>query len=200
MKKHTGDLLWAAAYLALFAFAIYFLFNFKLSQVSGHSMEPTLHDLDVLITRDIDGPEDITAGDLLIFQKEEEFGDDYLVKRVYGVPGDAIQFPSYETHINGTKIEHAYLQTNIAMNLLMDDETIPPNCYFVLGDNRDHSTDSRFFGYARYEDCHQIVVRVFSPPKPVKQAFVQLSETKRMVIEKLSPFIDGKEGSHEQSE
>jgi len=69
----------------------------------------------------------------------------YLLKRIIGVPGDEIEFHDGYVYINGAICdESAYLDKDIETNCDKS-FTVPNNSYFVMGDNREHSTDSRFF-------------------------------------------------------
>lgn len=121
--------------------------------VVGISMTPTLQNDDLLIASKIDyrlhAPE---RGDIIILKSPIDPGRDYI-KRVVGLPGDHILIRDHHVLVNGDVLEEPYVanwmttpdwpQTPDAV----DGEAVPPDMYFVMGDNRDHSSDSRLFGW-----------------------------------------------------
>jgi len=122
--------------------------------VLGSSMMPTLSSGDLLVASKIDyrlhPPE---RGDIVVLQNPGLHSEDYI-KRVVGMPGDHVLIRDGHIYINGSELVEPYvnqpwsltrswLQTPTAS----DGQIVPPDSYFVLGDNRDHSNDSRTFGY-----------------------------------------------------
>lgn len=83
-------------------------------------------------------------GDIVIF----EFPDDnnkLLIKRVIGLPGDKIEGKEGNVYINNVKLdESAYINKAVYTNEF-GPYTVPNNCYFMMGDNREHSLDSRYW-------------------------------------------------------
>ena len=78
-----------------------------------------------------------------------EIGKESYIKRVIGLPGDHVQIYDGKVYINGEELDEPYLQDNVTTNMgryAYSDLIVPENCLFVLGDNRDASTDSRAFG------------------------------------------------------
>lgn len=101
-------------------------------------------------------------GDVVVFHAPksvcfQDFGCDYI-KRVIGVPGDKIRIYTGQVYLNGQVLdETAYIlepqSTNPGNFLKHDQEVIvPENQYFVLGDNRQYSSDSRVWGFIPRED------------------------------------------------
>lgn len=124
---------------------IYVLLNtflVSLANVSGSSMNDAFFDQDdVLIAHSIEG---ITYGDVVVVQVEDE----YFLKRVVGLPGDSVVVTSGEVRINGEALDEPYLSDSqtICYGGNECDVTLNETEYYVLGDNRDNSIDSRDLG------------------------------------------------------
>lgn len=126
--------------------------------VDGPSMEPTLHnDQLFLVDRVSFEQEELKRGDIVVFSLEEE-PDYYYVKRVIGLPGEKLTVDNDGVHLHFAaggeqKLDEPYLQNqtqqteqsywkkSAAKRLFI----VPMDSYFVLGDNRLHSLDSRYF-------------------------------------------------------
>ena len=83
---------------------------------------------------------------MIVFQSKQPGSPD-LVKRIIGIPGDTVEIRQHSVWINGKPLVEPYLNTT---NGGMDDfgpVTVPPGNYFVMGDNRGNSYDSRFWGF-----------------------------------------------------
>lgn len=114
-------------------------FVFTPIKVNGDSMKNTLHDGDIMILNIIGYK---TSGldrfDIVVIKENNEF----IIKRVIGLPGDEVKYKDNKLYINGKKINDKYGIGDT------DDFAVkvPKNKYFVLGDNRENSLDSRYFG------------------------------------------------------
>ncbi len=89
-------------------------------------------------------------GDIIVFEFPEDTSKDFI-KRIVGVPGDVIEIKNKEVFRNGEKLVEPYTQhtdPNIRSGQRdnMPAYTVPEGKYFVMGDNRDESYDSRFWG------------------------------------------------------
>ena len=121
--------------------------------VSGSSMEDTLksHDL-VIINKLVYRIKDIERFDIVVVKQ----GKSKLIKRVIGLPGDTLKFENNILYINGEIVEEPYLrEETLDFSLAKfnyDNDVIPDKCYFVMGDNRDDSLDSRYFGCIEKKD------------------------------------------------
>ena len=133
----------------LVCFGVVFLITHFIGQrtvVSGSSMEDTLSDGDNLIVDKIsyrfNEPERF---DVVVFPPKYE-EDTYYIKRIIGLPGEVVSINSEGTiYINGQVLDEQY-GTDVIMNagLASSEILLGPDEYFVLGDNRNNSTDSRF--------------------------------------------------------
>ncbi|MBR5429608.1 MAG: signal peptidase I [Firmicutes bacterium] len=114
---------------------------FDVTMVEGSSMYPTLKDGDNLITSKItyvfNEPE---RGDIIVLKAPDSPGDDYI-KRVIGLPDDHLKIEDGRVYINDKLLDEPYL--NGIYTEGDEDLIIPSGYYFVMGDNRDESRDSR---------------------------------------------------------
>jgi signal peptidase I, bacterial type len=114
--------------------------------IPSPSMEPALltgdHILVTRIVRSLGGAPG--RGDVVVFRLDGD-GDDLFVKRVVGVPGDRIEIRGSNVFVNGKALEENYLAQHVD-NGSLPSFTMPAGRYFLLGDNREHSLDSRSFG------------------------------------------------------
>ncbi len=130
---------------ALISLAIFFfvyIFLVQPHRVKGDSMMPNFLDGELLLTEKISyrfgKPE---RGDVIVFRAPGKSVD--FIKRVIGLPGESVRIQDGIVYINGTKITEPYETQTTSGNETI---TVPDNQYFVLGDNRGASSDSRSFG------------------------------------------------------
>lgn len=159
LKKVNRDIAFDCVFytiLTLFLAFMFFLTNFWLAtvQVVNVSMNDTLYEGNVLF---LDRLQKVDRFDVIVFKHSET--EDYI-KRVIGLPGDTVYTINYEVYVNGEKIEEDYVRPcdkpgiyngKKITRVLSTLEDVAPitmgdNEYFVMGDNREHSADSREFG------------------------------------------------------
>ena len=121
-------------------------FGFQVARVEGRSMEPTLHDQDRLVVNKLAYQlHDPEVGDVVMVLHPNN-PDQTLVKRVVAAPGDTIAFQAGVVVRNGVAEDHAFVPPEFRQLDERDAVTVPEGYYFVLGDHRNNSTDSRSFG------------------------------------------------------
>ncbi|MBR3229481.1 MAG: signal peptidase I [Bacilli bacterium] len=118
-------------------------------RVDGLSMYSTLNDGDILLLEKYDKA--FKRFDIVVFTN----GEDRLIKRVIGLPGDKIEYKNNKLYINGKYKKEKFLTNNQkTFDFSLEDigyKKIPKDYYFVLGDNRTNSTDSRILGLIKKE-------------------------------------------------
>lgn len=120
--------------------------------VSGDSMKPNLHDGEMLIVRKIGyNSSSIERFDIVVVKE----GEDEIIKRVIGLPGEHISYKSNMLFVNGKLVEQDYkFYDTVDFNLeeICACSSIPEGKYLVLGDNRPVSKDSRTIGLISEKD------------------------------------------------
>ncbi len=139
--------------IAAAIFLVLYIFISRPFQVSGTSMYPNFHDCEYVLTNIIGlhftKP---TRGDVIIFQAPPEPDKDFI-KRVIGLPGDTVRLHNGSVYINNVELnESAYIASSVKTYggaFLVNDASVnvPPQEYFVMGDNREYSSDSREWGF-----------------------------------------------------
>lgn len=129
---------------ALLICVLVFVFVMRIMDVHGTSMVPTLHNGDKVLVSDLFY--EPARGDIVVFKKDGYDDNKALVKRVVAVAGDVvnIDFDRGIVYINGEAAEEDYIDVLTTTKIdFIGPQTVPENCLFVLGDNRNASTDSR---------------------------------------------------------
>ena len=99
----------------------------------------------------------IRRGDIIVFKYPEEPERDFI-KRVIGLPGDTLELKKKRVYINGVMLDEPYVRylvppdeddggSDFDVRVQYGPVTVPPDHYFMMGDNRDNSQDSRYWGF-----------------------------------------------------
>lgn len=113
--------------------------------IPSGSMEPTLQVGDKIIVNKLTNRfKDPERGQIVVFKYPYDTSQDF-VKRIIGLPGETIEIRDSQVYINGQPLEEDYLPEGLVYPDFAP-VTVPEDSYFVLGDNRDNSQDSRMWG------------------------------------------------------
>ncbi len=115
-------------------------------RVNGISMVPTLKDKDYMLLNKIGyRVGKIKRFDIVVV----DYDGEYIIKRVIGLPGDKVEYRNNKLYINGKYVEENYTREDMDnYNITsLGQSTVPKDYYFVLGDNRPVSKDSRIIGF-----------------------------------------------------
>ena len=141
LRSWTRDLAIALG----FALAI-IIFLYQPVKVEGTSMAPLLSDQErIFINKFVYRFEPIDRGDVVVFWYPRDLSKSFI-KRVIGLPGDTVEIRAGSLFINGREMNESYVPASYMDGLSYPPLKIPPGEYFVMGDHRDSSNDSRMFG------------------------------------------------------
>ena len=147
---------------------ILIVFIYQPVKVEGTSMMPTLTDQERIFINKFTyrfGFGSVSRGDTVVFWYPQDTSKSYI-KRVIGVPGDRIRVEGGLVYVNGTPLQESYVPPeNRDSNSWRDGEeqVVPDGRYFVLGDHRNQSSDSRMWGYVPRENIYGKAVFVYWP-------------------------------------
>jgi signal peptidase I len=130
--------------LAISAFIIIFLY--QPVKVEGTSMMPSLEDQErIFVNKFVYRLEPIERGDIVVFRYPRDPSKSYI-KRVIGMAGDRIRIDGGQVYVNGQALDESYVPPEYTDSRSYPESVVPAQSYFVLGDHRSMSNDSRDFG------------------------------------------------------
>jgi signal peptidase I len=144
---------------------IVILFLYQPVKVEGTSMTPALvNDERIFINKFVYrfGLSDIVRGDTIVFWAPEDSSKSYI-KRVIGVPGDVVEIVDGTVILNGQRQEEPYIRAEYRDRMSMTRRLIEAGHYFVLGDHRNSSNDSRSWGTVPRDAIYGKAVFVYWP-------------------------------------
>jgi signal peptidase I len=151
--------IFVVAYILAYGLQNYIFGNFQIQQ---HSMEPTLYENDrVLINRVVYYYSQPQRRDIVILLDPTGSRNDF-VKRVVALPGEVIEIRDGQTYVNNKRVDEFYLSTDLS-NENVGPLRVPDDSYFVMGDNRTVSSDSRRFGPVKRDNILGKVMVVWWP-------------------------------------
>jgi signal peptidase I len=147
--------------IAVSAFIIFFLY--QPVRVEGTSMLPVLEDQDRLfINKMAFHVGEIHRGDVVVFEYPRDHTKSYI-KRVVGLPGDSVRIDRGRVYLNGKALREPYVPARYSDDRSQPEMIIPPAEYFVMGDHRSISSDSRDFGPVDRERIYGKAAFVYWP-------------------------------------
>jgi signal peptidase I len=165
-SRSTGIGLWLRdLFISAVVSVLIITFLYQPVRVEGTSMLPRLEDHDRLfINKFVYHVESIQRSDVVVFHYPRDPEKSYI-KRVIGLPGDRIWIDHGEVWLNGKELNEGYVPDRFRDTRSMAETVIPDDCYFMMGDHRSISSDSREFGPVERDLVYGKAVFVYWPAK-----------------------------------
>jgi signal peptidase I len=144
---------------------ILIVFIYQPVKVEGTSMMPTLTDQERIFINKFTyhyGLGSISRGDMVVFWYPLDTSKSYI-KRIIGVPGDNIRIDAGQVYVNGQQLTEDYVPDEYRDRVSWGPEVVPPDKYFVLGDHRSSSNDSRAWRFVDRKYIYGKAVFVYWP-------------------------------------
>jgi len=145
------------------------VFIYQPVKVEGTSMQPTLDNMERIFINKFTyrfGLGDVERGDTVVFWYPEDTSKSYI-KRVIGLPGDRVRIDLGQVFVNDRPLVEDYVEEDYRDQMSWPpnhhDRLVPPGQYFVLGDHRSSSSDSRSWGYVPRENIYGKAVFAYWP-------------------------------------
>jgi signal peptidase I len=159
--------------LSVLIAVVLIVFIYQPVKVEGTSMMPALTDQERIFINKFTyrfGLGSIERGDTVVFHYDESKS---YIKRVIGLPGDRVRINAGQVFVNDRPLKEDYVPEQYRDTIswppsaLAHDEVVPPDMYFVLGDHRSQSSDSRSWGYVPRRSIYGKAVFVYWPPDKI---------------------------------
>jgi signal peptidase I len=141
------------------------VFIYQPVKVEGTSMMPGLRNDERIFINKYEyklGVGAIDRGDLVVFHFPLDPSQSYI-KRIIGLPGDEVEIDDGTVLVNGRKLDEPYVPDDYRDHLSLPKDHVPAGKYFVLGDHRNSSNDSRMWGYVSRQEIYGKAVFVYWP-------------------------------------
>jgi signal peptidase I len=141
------------------------VFIYQPVKVEGTSMMPGLTDQERIFINKYTyklGVGSINREDLVVFHYPNDPSQSYI-KRIIGIPGDTVEIKEGVVYVNGNKLDEPYVPAEYRDDVSKEKETVPPEDYYVLGDHRSSSNDSRSWGFVGRKAIYGKAVFVYWP-------------------------------------
>ena len=169
-KAHSGSIFAALSWFRDLAFSvllavILIVFIYQPVKVEGTSMMPALTDQERIFINKFTyrfGSGNIERDDLVVFWFPLDRSKSYI-KRIIGLPGDTVQIDKGLVYVNGAKLDEPYVPAEYRDDQSHLPVVVPPDNYFVLGDHRSSSNDSRAWGTVERKFIYGKAVFVYWP-------------------------------------
>ena len=139
------------------------LFVFEPVRVQGYSMMPHLQNNERLfIDKVAFNYQPLERGDIVVFRYPRDPRQSYI-KRIIGLPGERVAIWDGVVYINGHRLREPYIEARYRDDADFPAFTVPPKSYFVLGDHRNSSNDSRIWGCLPANDIYGRAVFAYWP-------------------------------------
>src|SRR3984957_7372859 len=145
------------------------VFIYQPVKVEGTSMMPGLTDQERIFINKYTyklGAGSIEREDLVVFHYPYDPTQSYI-KRIIGLPGDSVQISDGSVYVNGRLLSEPYVPVEYRDHVSLPKESVPPDKYFVLGDHRSSSNDSRVWGFVDRKEIYGKAVFVYWPPDKI---------------------------------
>jgi signal peptidase I len=163
-----GLVLWLRDLLISAAASVLIItFLYQPVRVEGTSMLPRLEDRDRLfINKFVYHMSAIERGDVVVFRYPRDQEKSYI-KRVIALPGDTLRIDRGRVYVNGKLLHEPYVPSEYRDTRSLDETVIPADSYFMMGDHRSISSDSRDFGPVEHSLIYGKAVFVYWPARDV---------------------------------
>ena len=173
MFKRLGAFFLDILEVIVFAVGIFFfvyLLIMRPHKIKGQSMMPNFPDAEYLLTEKVSyylhKPQ---RGDVVVFTPPVSELDEFI-KRIVALPGERIMIKSGEVYVNGNLLKETYIPDDFNTyegSFLSEgvEYTVPEGKFFVMGDNREHSSDSRYWGPVTPKEISGRAWVIYWPPK-----------------------------------